>query len=616
MYCPSCDKSYGAIHSRCPECHSWLKVSAPSRGKGGKQPAASAQPAASSSNPMTDRGAVSTMDRESDNSSISWADPSPTKDGGQWGDSGSSGGWDTGGLGGASSQSSSDSPWGDNSGGGGGAWGSSPEPSSAWGGNAPASAPPAAPPEPKSKGGGSGWLGGDDANDGWGGGAASTPSTPSTPAPPKSNGWLGEGADSGAASASGGSSSSGWLGGDDSAPQAGRGWLGDPQPASGGSGGGGGNGWLGDGPSDGPTMTEMVDQAINVEDDDEFVDDSWVDEEIRDNEFDDLEIPEYVAPTPEVGGAFLKMLLVAALVLLVGGGIIFLKSDSKTPEQKQAEEREKQYKFAVSTLESADKDLAAGKAELAIPQFEQALVALSEVEAPQAEVDSAEIKLSQAMMKAEKYDDAIQHWKVLNASADEAVAKTATEGLNAATRAKRIEANGYLKEAKKDAADGGTLSVRSLARDALEIYEKYDGSRTQIGDAYGVMGRGFLNATDYGSAEDNLEKAVKYAPNLGYQKYLAKVRAQTRPAYIPPVRVSAPVQSSGGSAPRLDLGSPSYKTNNTRYAPRRSAGNSNSGPSSSSAPAAKPKMQEIPAWKPKRNSGGGRKGSQGVLQTY
>ena len=616
MYCPSCDKSYGAIHSRCPECHSWLKVSAPSRGKGAK-PAATAQPAASST-PVSNGGAVSTMDRESDGSSISWADPSPAKDSGQWTDAGSSGGWDTGGLGGTSSQSQSDSSWGDSAGGAGAAWGGGTESSTGWGSSAAASAPSAPPAEPKTSSGGGGWLGGDDAVDGWGGGAASTPSKASAPAPApaKSNGWLGDSADAAPSTSSGASSSSGWLGGEEPAPQAGRGWLGDPQPASGGSGGGG-NGWLGDGPSDGPTMTEMVDQAIHVEEDDEFVDDSWVDEEIRDNEFDDLEIPEYVAPSPEVGGAFLKMLLVAALVLLVGGGIIFLKSDSKTPEQKRAEEREKQYKFAVSTLESAEKDLTAGKAELAIPQFEQALVALSEVEAPQAEVDAAEIKLSQAMMKAEKYDDAIKHWKVLKASTDKAVAKTATEGLNNATRAKRIEANGYLKEAKKDANKGGTLAVRSLARDALEIYQKYDGSRTQIGDAYGVMGRGFLNATDYGSAEDNLEKAVKYAPNLGYQKYLAKVRAQMRPkTYTAPIRISAPVQSSGGSAPRLDLGEPSYKTNNTRYAPRRSSGGSSSGSANTAAPAPKPKMQEIPAWKPQRNSGGGRKGSQGVLQTY
>lgn len=44
MYCPACDKNFGPVHSRCPECDSWLRVSGPEAEDGGHDHAAQGAP--------------------------------------------------------------------------------------------------------------------------------------------------------------------------------------------------------------------------------------------------------------------------------------------------------------------------------------------------------------------------------------------------------------------------------------------------------------------------------------------------------------------------------------------------------------------------------------------
>ncbi len=73
MYCPSCDKSYGAVHSRCPECHSWLKVSAPANSR-----AKSAKAAVSA----VSTGSVSTLDKAP--APAAWTEP-PVAESPEWG---------------------------------------------------------------------------------------------------------------------------------------------------------------------------------------------------------------------------------------------------------------------------------------------------------------------------------------------------------------------------------------------------------------------------------------------------------------------------------------------------------------------------------------------------
>lgn len=640
MYCPSCDKSYGAVHSRCPECHSWLKVSAPSGGRKNAKTgtAAAASPPAP---PAREQSSVSTMDRSDDDLGSSfggddnggWADPAPSSPSSNWG--GGDDDWNSGGLGAAAAAAPSSEGWG-------GSAAASPQPGSGsswsgkegsepygWGGEPASPAASAAAPATPARSNNGGWAD-SGTQDGWGGGAGASSQGPA--AKEQQDGWLGGGGghDPGPRAGASSSSSSGWLansGGVDSEASPGRGWLGDgpaedaPRKQS------GGGGWLGDSSdAGGPSMTEMVDHAISVEEADDFVDDSWVDEEIRDNEFDDLEIPEYAPPAPEVGGAFLKMLLVAVLVLLVGGGIMFAKNDSKSPEETAQEETLKQLEFGRATVAGGKKDLEAGKPGLAVPQFQEALVALSDGKAPQDEIYETEVLLGRALMADGEYKEAYKHWASLKESGQEKYKAEAQSGIDETSRQLRIVANGYLDEAKKYAAKNEITSVKRLGRDALDLYEEYGGSRAQMGDAHGVIGRGHLNGREYAPAKDEFKQAVALAPSLGYQKYLNQASQALAPAqYVPPVETyqrQQPVRQSSGPKPSFTLGQPQYQKSSggRRGGGRRTSNSGNGGGGNAApAPAAPAKtMKEIPIYRPTQRAGssGERKGSKGVLKTY
>jgi hypothetical protein len=635
MYCPSCDKSYGAVHSRCPECHSWLKVSAPSSArKAAKTGSVSAGAPAPAPTTEREQGAVSTLEPGASSiggSDGGWADPVPSSPS-NWGDSDGDD-WSTGGLGksGATAASSGSDGWG-----GASSAGKSPSASSSWSGNddsepmgwagsdsVSASTTVPAPASKKD----SGWLDGGGEQDGWGGGSAGTAGAAPVPSAPKSGGgWLGgdgppEPSSGGGAPKSGG----GWLGGDGppETSSQGSGWLGESSAPSAPPKSGGGGGWLnGDGPDDsGPSMTEMVDQAISVEESDDFVDDSWVDEEIRDNDFDELDIPEYAPPAPEVGGAFLKMLLVAVLVLLVGGGILFANNDTKDPGQAAADETAKSLEFGRATMKAGQVDLEAGKPGLAIPQFEEALVALSEGKAPQDEIYQTEVLLGRALMGDEEFEEAYKHWVSLRDSGQEKYVAEAKKGVKDSSRELRVQANSYLADAKKYAAKDEITSVKRLGRDALALYEEYSGSRAQLGDAHGVIGRGHLNGREYAQAKDEFKKAVALAPGAGYEAYLKQANAALQPAqYIPPMKTAPRTTRSSAPKPSFDLGSPQYTQSSGRRGRGRSRGSSQSSSSGGGGTTAAPKkpMKEIPAYRPSkgRSSSGNRKGSKGVIKGY
>lgn len=478
MYCPSCDKSYGATHSRCPECHSWLKISAPS----------------GATQSRLESGGVSTLEREPE--AISWSTPDSS--------------W----------LSDSSEEVGRNQG------------------------------ETKS-----GWL--------------AEPMEDSSPTPAES--------------------SSGWLG------------TSEPEAES-------GRGWLVDGPSD---NTEPKEPSLLDDGEDEFLDDSWVDEEILDD-FSELDEPLYDTPSSDVGGTFLKLMLTAVLVVLVGGGILFMKSNSKSPEQLAEEKRANEAKMAAAYILDAENELKLGNPALAAPLLEDALVTLSELKAPAEEIDSLELKLSQALMQAEEYEDAIKHWNNLVQSPHQQTAVAAKDGLGRAKRAKRLEANALLAEAKKNALNGGTHSARGLAREALSLYQEFDGSEAQLGDTNGVIGLTFFNAQENGTAEVYFEKAVRLAPQLGYKHYLAKVRLKVQPA----PRNPRPNQPTNFSAPPVfDPGTPDYQTNTNRPVSRPTGPRPNNPPPAQVTPEP-PRMQEIPTFNRKPDRNDGKIGDDGVVPSY
>jgi hypothetical protein len=315
MYCPSCDKSYGAVHSRCPECHSWLKVSAPANSRAKNAKAASSVSA----------GSISTLDKEPA-APASWTEP-PASGGGDW-NKGLSDSWSDA-LPAPTAPSFPIDPapvsdaWG---GGGGAAWGGTSS-SDSWGATEPAPAktptPTAAPidasltlaPSPVAPAlGGGAWLsGGGEDDDGWGGSGSSgsfkAPAAPATNGLSSSDdGWGGSsslgaatpvaaktpasaitpdidgdgwGGSSSSSSTFGGSKngaskglpapSQGWLGGDAAAAvedESATGWLGDSRTTKVGAAAVESDGWLGGedtAKAKGPSMTEMVDRAIGVE---------------------------------------------------------------------------------------------------------------------------------------------------------------------------------------------------------------------------------------------------------------------------------------------------------------------------------------------------------------
>jgi hypothetical protein len=659
MYCPSCDKSYGAVHSRCPECHSWLKVSAPANSRAKSAKAASGGGA----------GSVSTLDKPpaATPAPVAWSDP-PSTEGPDW-SAGAGDSWSDA-LPAPSrttpSFSPDPAPVSDSAWGGGGAWGGASAADSWSSVDVPASKAPLATPSTPAAGSGAGWLGGSE--DGWGGGLTSSESSPTAPsrssglggglagddwggglassAPvPTARAMPGQGEDDGwgssSASLAGGgskmgsssaSSHGGWLDSGADEEESAGGWLGDSRtPTVGPSSKG--DGWLGDddAAAKAPSMTEMVDRAIGEEEADDFVDDSWVDEEVDNGEFDDLEVPEtHIAPTPEVGSLFLKMLLVAVLVLLVGGGVMFLGQEQKTPEQLHAEEMAKELAFARSSVETGKNHLKEGKPLLALGPLKAAITSFKTAGGSEQEILGAKTELARALMKAQEYQEAYEHWAAL-AKGPEEFRKEARQQMAEVSKLLRSQANDNLTEAVEYAKNGEATSVISLGESALKIFNEHQGTATQKGKAWGIMGRGFMNGGEYGKAKDAFKKAMELNPGGNYQVFISQINAKTAPVnyysggggYTEPASASRParpvkVEASIGDGPSYVQASGSVR----RTSPRRTSNNSSSGasapPPASTAPA-RPQTRSIPAYQPRSNQGrssGQRPGSKNVLPTY
>lgn len=486
---------------------------------------------------------------------------------------------------------------------------------SSWGGG---SAAPAAPQAPKSNG----WLGGDDSPDGWGGGGGTGQGVPS-------NG-MGSVADSGP-TLGGGSETMGGMAPPAPASNGGGGWLGGGGPPAdesqeGWLGGGGtatvesqpDSGWLSEG-GDAPSMTEMVDRAIGEEESDDFVDDSWVDEEIRDGEYDDLEVPEYQPPAPEVGGAFVKMLLVAVLVLLVGGGMMFLRQDTKSPEEIAAEELRIAREDATNFLKTGATHLETGNAEAAVYAFKSAIEKLEELDANDQEILDATVSLATAQVKSGQFADGHKMWAQLAKESDEHKDLAKTMLLDA-NKGLRVQANDNLVKAMGYYQNGESNSVIKLGEQSLDIFKKHGGNKAQIGKAHGVIGRGYLNGYDYGRARTNLKKAAALNPKGDYKADFAKLAAAvSKPRPNNRRRKPAPTVRRVRKVDAKITTGPSYKTRTgpvVRRAPRRAAAAPVAAPVA--APARKT-MKEIPAYSrasTKRPSTKGRKGQAGVLNGY
>lgn len=383
------------------------------------------------------------------------------------------------------------------------------------------------------------------------------------------------------------------------------------------------SGWLADG--GGPSMAEMVDRAIGEEEADDFVDDSWVDEEIREGEYDDLEVPdEYTPPAPEVGGIFVKMLLVAILVLLVGGGMMFLKKDTKTSEEIAAEERQEARKEALTYLETGQTQIEEGNPDAAVHSFKFALEKFNEIEAPEKQVLDTKVLLGDAYMEAGEYADAHTVWKELARAPDE-YQEISKEGLKEANKGLRVQALDMVAEANEMYEDGEATAVIKMGREALEMFEKYGGSKVQQGKAHVVIGRGMINGYNYGEAEKHIRTAMAYHPDGGYDADLRELKdavAAKRPSRrrnARPKNVQKKVVKVNANF-RPDA---SYKkaTGVVRRSGRRTS--SASGPAPAAAPApAQPtrRMIEVKAYQAptqQRSSGARqRKGQQGVVGSY
>lgn len=499
-------------------------------------------------------------------------------------------------------------------------------------------------------------LAGSDGDDGWGGGSSAGLGSKPTSGGLASSGSDGWGAGSSVPSSlsprddwGAGVSASSGLGASVSSVGTGGGWLGDAdEPALGGgravesagssagwlSGGSrethseSSDGWLGgDEPTRAPSMTEMVDHAIGVEEADDFVDESWVDEEIN-SDFEEFETPEYTPPSPEVGSAFLKMLLVAALVLLVGGGVMFMGKEEKTPEQIKAEERAKELQFARDSVVAGNQYLKEGKPLLAVGPLTAAMTSLKTTGAPQDEILSAKADLARALMKAQEYEKAYDQWVGL-VKGPEKYRKEAVAGRDDASRLLRAQATSELADAAKYYQMGESSSVLQAGEKALKIFEKHNGTASQKGKALGVIGRGYLNGKEYGKAKDYLKKARSLNPGGGYDADLRELASRTAPVdyydggsysggYSAPQPVAQPQTVRVDAS--IDAGA-NYAKSTRTYAPRTSSSSQASAPAQTAPVQAAPARRAVqPAPAPRRSAprsnSGGRKGSKGVLPGY
>ena len=253
----------------------------------------------------------------------------------------------------------------------------------------------------------------------------------------------------------------------------------------------------------------------------------------------------------------------------------------------------------------------AGRPELAASQFGAALTVLSELQADEQDIDKIELQLAGALMKSEEYSEASGHWTNLIDSNDPEVAKAATDGLAEAKRAKRIEANEFLAEAHSKLKQGEYLGARALAKESIQIYKDFEGTRSQLGEAYGTLGLSFLEVGDYGSAESYLRKSVEYAPELEYRRYLNRIAVKVEPNVV-----SRPLPQTDNK-PVFDPGGPDYEVSNHRAVarPGRPSYPSQTEQNAVAQPVKKP-MEEIKAWQKRPERQTGRLGGDGELQTY
>jgi tetratricopeptide (TPR) repeat protein len=385
-------------------------------------------------------------------------------------------------------------------------------------------------------------------------------------------------------------------------------------------------GWLGDDDkAKAPSMTEMVDRAIGEEEADDFVDDSWVDEEVGNDEYagilDEPEGP--VTPSPEVGGLFLKLLLVAALVLALGGGVMLMGQEKKTPEQARQEELAKELAFARSSIETGKNYLKDGKALLAIGPLEAAMTSLKTAGGSEKEILSTKATLATALMKSQEYQKAYDHWAGLAKSSAE-YKKEGKAQMAECSKLLRAQATDGLAEAVEYIKNGESSSVIDLGKSALKIYEAHQGTASQKGKAWGVMGRGFMNGGEYGKAKDAFKKAMGLNPAGNYGVYISEINAKTaREDYYsggggsvaaPAVKRTVVVEA------RIDSGQPSPPPGvRVVAAPRPRPSTSASAPAPAPVAAPRPVSKPIPAYQPSsagRRSGGERLGKKGVLSTY
>ncbi len=386
------------------------------------------------------------------------------------------------------------------------------------------------------------------------------------------------------------------------------------------------SGWLAEGgDGGGPSMAEMVDRAIGEEEADDFVDDSWVDEEIREGEYDDLEVPEeYTPPAPEVGGLFVKMLLVAILVLLVGGGMMFLQKDTKTPEEIAAEERMVARQDALTYLQTGETQMDNGQPEMAVYSFKSALEKLKEIEAPEKQIFDAKTELGDAYMQSGQYTEAHAVWKELAKAPDE-YQEISKEGLKEANKGLRLQGLDMVTEANELYEDGESTMVIKMGREALELFENHGGSKVQQAKAHITLGRGLMNGYNYGEARKHIKTAMAYHPKGGYQNDLAELNqavankrtprrrnARPKPVQRRKIKVDARIKPSAGYQKASGV---------VRRARRRTAAPR---AATAPAPAAAPqprRMKEVKAYSrpaQPRNTGGSRqrKGQKGVVGSY
>ncbi|MBI3928136.1 MAG: tetratricopeptide repeat protein [Armatimonadetes bacterium] len=295
---------------------------------------------------------------------------------------------------------------------------------------------------------------------------------------------------------------------------------------------------------------------------------------------DELLLPVHRAPRESP----LKWFVALLLLLVVGAGAYFLVRKPEAPPPPKASASESPEDYFKTGIEAFN----GGNYEKAAMDMEVALATLKMDPAREKDALRAREIMAHSSLKLEKFDRAEELYKeLLRAYPNEAKYKKALAETRAAeVKANRARGEAVLKEARIAISNDEFQKSLTLGLEALELFENNQGTRPQLAQAHGVIGRSYTALGNSSKAAHHLRLAVDYDPsNSDYRNWLSQAAAGTA-VYVAP----EPERGTVVAPPKVPKAG-SYPTNKGRPRPARPSG---SRPTQPVAPPPPPPVRKPP----------------------